>query len=106
MQAMFIVALVFAILAKGVIMAISIVSLVRKRGWQHILIVSALGTLALGDIFTMIAVGAGSSACGIIAGIFWLLGWPVFAAGVVLLNLALFRQIAATLAAPAAEEQK
>ena len=83
MQAMQIVCLIFAILAKGAIIVVSVNNLLRKQGYPHIIIIAAMGTMILGDIFCMIP----TTATGIIGLIFWLLAWLGLAAGYVLMNL-------------------
>jgi hypothetical protein len=84
MQAMFIVAIIFSILAKGAIGAIAVLKLLKSARYYYIITISALGVLVLGDILAMIGIAATVAACGIIGCVFWLIGWPGFAVGVVL----------------------
>jgi len=87
MQAMFIVTIIFAILAKGGLGALAVINLTQKKGSLYIIIIASLGVLVLGDIFAMIGIAAAVNACGIIGCIFWLLGWPGLAVGNILLHL-------------------
>ena len=99
MQALLTVAFIFAILAKCAMILLSVMGMLKRKHQQlgYLILLAALGILLLGDIMFLIGGRAIIVGC-----IFMILGWPGFAAGLILLNLDLVKQlpIAADIVAP------
>jgi hypothetical protein len=105
MTAMIIIAMIFAMLSTGLLMAIYILRLRRKMHSQEVLALVALGLLFLGHLFLMIGWAADSASMGVLGSILYLLGWPALAGAFAWMHPDLFAGLAAKVEAAQASQQ-